>query len=87
MKNKIKKYFHDHIGLMFKSCDCAKPITFEFDKPTNQAIHSWFVGFPFEAKWYMNKKLIDHKIIMPWTNSYRPKKLFTKLVEIPIIKN
>lgn len=79
--NKIKKYFHDHTGLMFKKRDCAKRIVFEFDKPVTKPIHSWFVKFPFNAKWYLDDELIDEKIIMPWVNSYKPNKPFNKLIE------
>ena len=79
--------FRDMIGLMFSSREKAKALLFEFKKPTMMSIHSYFVFFPFIAVWINEKeKVIDLQIIKPWTSHIRPKKPFTKLVEIPINK-
>jgi hypothetical protein len=82
-KNKVKKFLHDYIGLMFKSKP-TNPIVFEFDKPVTKPIHSWFVFFPFKAIWYNDDKVIETKIFKPFEGSYAPKKPFNKLVEVAL---
>src|SRR3989344_2981150 len=70
-------------GLMFKSRN-TENLLFEFKKNTNLRIHSFFVFFPFLAVWLNKKnKVIEIKIVRPFSFSIKPKKLFSKLVELP----
>ncbi|MFC1710896.1 hypothetical protein ACFLZJ_01950 [Nanoarchaeota archaeon] len=72
-------------GLMFVNKDKAKPLLFEFKTPTREAIHSLFVSFPFIAIWLDDKnKIIDLRIVKPFTFTIRPERPFKKLIEIPI---
>ena len=74
-------------GLMFKSKEKAEVLLFDFKKPTRQGIHSFFVFFPFIAVWLDEKnKIIEMKKIKPFLFFIRPKKHFSKLLEIPINK-
>jgi uncharacterized membrane protein (UPF0127 family) len=69
---------------MFRSRN-TNPLLFKFRKPTKMAIHSWFVFFSFAAIWLNSEgKIIDYKIIRPFTKSAKPKKPFLSLVEIPL---
>lgn len=71
-------------GLMFKSRE-TESLLFEFPKPVNHAIHSLFVFFPFLAVWLnKNNKIIEARIIQSFNLSVKPKKLFNKLIEIPL---
>ncbi len=79
------KGINQYIGLMFKSSK-TEPLVFTFSKETKISIHSYFVFFPFIAYWYLDNKLIDRKIIMPFTKNIRPSKSFNKLIEVPILK-
>lgn len=75
------------IGLMFKKKETASALLFDFKKPTNTAIHSYFVFFSFVAIWIdEDGNIIDKKIIKPFTLLIRPKKFFARLIEIPINK-
>src|SRR3989338_1743661 len=75
------------IGLMFTSVSQAKPLLFKFKKPTNLAIHSYFVFFPFTAIWLDSKnKVQEIQIIQPFTLRIRPKKPFFNLLELPNTK-
>jgi uncharacterized membrane protein (UPF0127 family) len=67
-------------GLMFKKK--SKPLLFVFNRPTREAIHSFFC-VKFIAIWFMNNKIVDVKIVNPWKISVRPKQKFNKLLEIP----
>jgi len=71
-------------GLMFKTRN-TKSLIFKFNRKTNMRIHSYFVFFNFLAIWLdENDKVIEYKIVKPFTLSVRPKKSFCKLIEIPI---
>jgi len=73
-------------GLMFKSKE-TEMLLFEFPKNTKIRIHSFFVFFPFFAVWIDDKnKIIQVKRVKPFTFSVRPKKSFTKILEIPVNK-
>lgn len=73
------------VGLMFSSKRNAKILLFDFKKPTREGIHSFFVFYSFVAIWLDNKnKVIERKIVKPFTFLERPKTKFYKLVEIPI---
>ena len=75
------------IGLMFTSREKAKALLFEFGKPTNLSIHSYFVFFPFVAIWLdTDGKAIDLKLVKPFSFPVCPKKSFKKLIEIPLNK-
>ena len=70
-------------GLMFKTSK-TEPLLFEF-QDSNQAIHSFFVFFPFYAVWLdKNNRIIEIKRIEPFTIAVKPEKPFSKLLEIPI---
>lgn len=72
------------IGLMFKSRN-TKALLFGSKKPFQKAIHSYFVFFPFVAVWLDEKNnVVEIKIVRPFTFMCKPKKTFTKLVEIPL---
>jgi|TARA_Y100000310_G_C20645692_1_gene796415 uncharacterized membrane protein (UPF0127 family) len=71
-------------GLMFKKKN-TENLLFSFDKETQINIHSFFVFFNFLAIWLNDKnKIIDFKIIKPFTIAVKPKKPFRKLIELPI---
>jgi len=71
-------------GLMFKTKE-TKNLLFEFEKETGIKIHSFFVFFKFLAVWLdKENKVIEWKIIKPFSLGFRPKKYFSKLIEIPI---
>jgi uncharacterized membrane protein (UPF0127 family) len=82
---KIKTVGQEARGLMFRSKNKARALLFEFDRPVNLKIHSWFVSFPFVAIWFdKNNKFIAKRVIRPWRLPLGPGKPFTKLIEVPI---
>jgi len=79
---KVRKvgFFGKIRGLMFRSRNCDN-LLFE----GAEAIHSWFVFFPFLAVWLDNKnKVVETEIVKPFILRVLPKKGSSKLVEIPI---
>jgi len=79
--NNLEKFF----GLMFKRRKNAEALLFDFKKPTNLAIHSVFVFFPFLALWLDDKnKIVDLKLIEPFTFSVKSGNDFCKIIEIPV---
>ncbi len=68
-------------GLMFRKDNRA--LLFIFKRPTRQSIHSLFCK-PFLAIWMKNSKIVDEKIVKPFSLSVKPKGSFTHLVEIPL---
>jgi uncharacterized membrane protein (UPF0127 family) len=87
IKAKLCNSFEKFFGLMFKNREKSVALLFEFKKPVNLKIHSLFVFFPFVAVWFDNKnKIVDLKMIKPFTPTISPKKSFSKLLEIPINK-
>lgn len=73
-------------GLMFRNKN-TKPCLFKFKKPSNFDITSLFVFFPFVAVWLDSKdKVIETRLIKPFTIKISCKKPFRKLLEIPINK-
>lgn len=69
---------------MFKSRNSGN-LLFEFKKNTGISIHSYFVFFPFLAIWLDDKnKIIEWKVVKPFTFRIKPKIKFRRLVEIPI---
>lgn len=70
-------------GLMFRSSR-TQPCLFEFNKPSRFKITSLFVFHTFAAVWLDNKnKILDIKIVNPFTFEISPEKPFNKLLEIP----
>jgi len=75
------------IGLMFSRREKAKILIFEFDKERKIIIHSFFVFFPFVALWVDDKnKIVDSKIVKPFTPCVSPSTKTNLLIEIPINK-
>jgi len=71
-------------GLMFRTRKTV-PLVFEFKKDTRREIHSLFVFFPFKAIWLdKNNRILDKRIIRPFSFSIKPGKKFRKLIEIPL---
>ena len=73
-------------GLMFrKSKDSEALLLFDSDNSVGWGIHSLFVSFPFVALWLDDKnKIIEKRVVKPFTLSIKPRKSFNKLVEIPL---
>jgi uncharacterized membrane protein (UPF0127 family) len=70
------------IGLMFRTKNSNNLL---FPVGGNWSIHSFFVFFPFLAVWLDSKnKVLEYKIVKPFTFIVKPKKTFSKLVEIPL---
>ncbi len=75
-------------GLMFTKKSLAKALLFDFKKPVNISIHSLFVFFSFVAIWLdEDNKVVELKIVHPWTFSVSPTDKFVKLLEIPLNKS
>lgn len=71
-----------YLGLMFKSRNSENLL---FDIPGKWGIHSFFVFFPFVAIWLDEKnRVIDKKIVKPFTFYENPCRRFAKLIEIPV---
>ena len=85
IKAKVCNRLQKISGLMFKKKE-TEPLLFEFSKPTRMAIHSYFVFFPFIAVWMNKDKIVEVRKVKPFTFHIKPKKPFTKLLEIPINK-
>ncbi len=81
--------FRKFSGLMFSRREKARILLFNFKDKQKIAIHSFFVFYPFIAVWLNKKnKIVDLKIVKPFTPCVSPKKSCYKLVEIPInLKN
>ncbi len=71
-------------GLMFKTKETDN-LLFGFHRNTRLAIHSIFVFFPFLAIWLdENNKVLNYKIVKPFSLHIAPQKSFRKLLEIPL---
>lgn len=71
-------------GLMFRTKN-TKNLLFDFKKQSSMAIHSFFVFFPFLGIWLDNKNsVVEYKVINPFTFKVKPKKPFSRLLEIPL---
>ena len=81
---KCESFFSKLRGLMFRSKKYNEPLIFVFKKPIRIGIHSFFVRNKFLALWLRNNKVVDGKIVNPWTLSVKPKEDFDMLIEIPI---
>ncbi len=71
-------------GLMFSRRENAEALLFEFSSPGFWSIHSFFVFYPFLALWLKGNRVIDYKIVRPFSFSVRPRDSFLRLIEIPI---
>ncbi len=73
-------------GLMFKSKE-TKNLLFNFREKKRHGIHSYFVFFPFLAIWLDEKNnILETKIVRPFTFLVKPKKPFSRLIEVPVNK-
>jgi len=78
-------YFEEVFGLMFQRKENAEALLFDFSKRKRLALHSFFVFFPFLAIWLDDKnKIIDFRVVKPFSFNIFFKKYFVKIVEIPI---
>ena len=82
---KVAKGIRKYLGLMFRTRK-TEPLIFYFDKPVSIPIHSFFVFFSFQAHWYNEKGLIESRVIKPFQFNIRPRRPFSELIEVPIIK-
>ena len=72
-------------GLMFTRREKARPLLFDFRKLTNISMSSLFVFFSFVIVWLDDKnKIIESRLIKPFTFTIVPERKFKKLIEIPI---
>jgi len=75
-------YFDYFRGLMFKTKNSENLL---FDFGGRWGIHSFFVFFSFLALWLDEKnKVVEWKVVKPFSSFVRPKKKFAKLIEIPL---
>jgi len=71
-------------GLMFKNKQ-TNNLLFSFFEAERSDIHSFFVFFSFLAIWLDSKhKVIDFKIVKPFTFLVRPRTSSRFLVELPL---
>ena len=76
--------FNRLIGLMFKS-KTSNNLLFEFNEGTKMSIHSYFVFFDFLIVWLdRNNKVIEWKIVKPFSFMVKSKKPSSKFIEVPI---
>ncbi len=79
-------FFSKALGLTFRTSQ-TKPLLFDFQREVYQrgALTSWFVFFPFLAVWLdKNNRVLEFKIISPFTLKILPKKPFRRIVEVPL---
>lgn len=80
--------FWKSVGLMFSRRETANILLFSFKNKQKIAIHSFFVFYKFLAVWLdENNKVVDLKIVKPFTFCVFPSRDSFKLVEIPINRN
>lgn len=70
-------------GLMFRSSN-TENLLFRFTRRGNRSLTALFVFFPFLVLWIYKKKVVDWKIVKPFTLSINTKKKFDFIVELPI---
>ena len=79
--------FSKGIGLMFKNKN-SENLLFEFAKDVRISIHSFFVFFPFLIVWLDSKnRVLEYKIVKPFSFYVNARNNFRKFVEIPLNKN
>lgn len=87
---RIKKcgIFGEAFGLMFRKKENAKALLFDFTGRGQYYLHSFFVFFDFLALWLDDKnKIVEKQIVKPFSFGIKPKKLFSRVIEIPINRN
>ena len=73
-------------GLMLK-LEKTENLLFVFGGKTKMKIHSFFVFFNFLVLWINDEgKVLEWRVIKPFTLGVSAKKVFSKLIEIPINK-
>ncbi len=73
------------VGLMFSRREKSRILLFDFKRKQKIKIHSIFVFYSFIALWLDDKsRVVDLKIVRPFTPCVSPKKPVFKLIEIPI---
>ena len=78
--------FSKFTGLMFANKENAPAMLFEFKNDGRKSIHSLFCP-TFLAIWLNeNNKIIEYKIVSPYSLSISPEKNFRKLIEVPLNK-
>lgn len=71
-------------GLMFKDIN-SENLLFDFEREGRYGIHSVFVFVDFLALWLdSDDKVVDYKVVNPFTFHVCPEKKFKKLIEIPL---
>lgn len=76
--------FRSGVGLMFRSRETDN-LLFSFNRPCKVAITAWFVFFPFVAVWLdSRRRIIESKIVWPFTLSVVPRRNSRYLVELPL---
>jgi len=74
-------------GLMFREKN-TENFLFEFKKETKIIIHSYFVFFDFLAIWLdKGNRVVDWRIVKPFTAVVRPKAKSFKMIEVPLNKS
>jgi uncharacterized membrane protein (UPF0127 family) len=77
-------FFRRGIGLMFRTRE-TNNLLFVFSKSCRAAITAWFVFFPFWAVWLDESyRIVDAKLVSPFSFSVRPRAPARYLVEIPL---
>lgn len=82
---KKARSFKKFSGLMFRSLSKSQNLLFEFNKETSISFHSYFVFFKFMIIWLDSKnKVIEYKIVKPFSLKISCQKKFKKCLEIPL---
>jgi len=78
-------FFGKFLGLMFSKRESAPVLLFDFGHKVNMGIHSFFVFYDFLTVWLDEKnRVVQVDRVKPWVPYLRPKKKYSKLIEIPI---
>ncbi len=73
-------------GLMFRTVNTGN-LLFSFKKDVKHALTAWFVFFPFIAIWLdKNNKVLETRIVKPFTSTILPQKPFRKVLEMPLTR-
>src|SRR3989344_4352358 len=76
--------FRKAFGLMFRSRN-TENLLFEFNKDVNITLTAMFVFFPFFVLWMDEKnRLLESRIVRPFTSVIHAKSKFRKFVELPL---
>jgi len=71
-------------GLMFRFS--LRPMIFVFPRNTRMSIHSFFVFRKFLAIWLLNGRVVDMRVVKPWSFTVAAKGKYDTLVEIPFTR-